>query len=279
MPAIRGLASGRIYPESRLGELFKGLSGSVVSEFESLARIETYFPGEILYEETQEPSHLLALLEGRVKLSMASCLGKRFAVRIVKRGELLGLTEVLSGNRLEFTAEALCKCRIALVHRNEFRRILMHNPNAYGSLVHDIGRDYKYACDRLRMVGRASSVQIKLARFLLDSCETGLHTKRGIRLYLAFTQREIGEFLGVSRETISRAMRELQRLRLVHLSGPLLLIPNRIALAHYAELHGCVDEHGRFPAQDLSTHSRAVRSSKAKSASGGPAARIASALR
>jgi CRP/FNR family transcriptional regulator len=206
---------------------------------------------------------------------MDSCLGKRLAVRIARRGELLGLTEVLSGNPLEFTAEALCKCKIASIHRNKVCRILMRNPNTYGSLVHDIGRDYKYACDRLRMVGLASSVQIKLARFLLNSCETGQHTKRGIRLYLTFTQREIGEFIGASRETISRAMGDLQRLRLVHLRGPLLMIPSRVALAHYAEIHGCDNKHQRFAAQDLSAHRRAVRSSKVQSASRIPAARIA----
>lgn len=261
MPTIYEFTSRNRCSASQLGELLKGWSGSALAEFESLARIETYFPSEILYEAGEESSRLLAVLEGRVKLCMDSSFDKRMTVRIARRGQLLGLTEVLSGSLFELTAEAMSKCRIALVHRNDFCRFLMRNPNTYGCLVHDIGRDYKCACERLRMLGLAPSVQIRLARLFLDWCGTGYETRRGIQLHLTLTQREIGEFIGVSRESVSRGMGDLQRLRLLHLHGRILTIPSRVALARYVELPATIDGNRQFPPRDLSAHSGTVRSS------------------
>lgn len=261
MPTIYEFASRNRCSAFHLGELLKGWSGSSLAEFESLAKIETYFPSEILYEAGEESSRLLAVLEGRVKLCMDSSFDRRMTVRVARRGQLLGLTEVLSGSPFELTAEAMSKCSIALVHRNDFCRFLMRNPNAYGCLVHDIGQDYKCACERLRMLGLAPSVQIRLARLLLDWCGTGHETRHGIQLHLTLTQREIGEFIGVSRESVSRALRDLQQLRLLHLHGRNLMIPSRAALSRYVELPATIGANQQYPSRDLSANSGAVRSS------------------
>lgn len=260
MPTTCEFASMNKCSASRLGELFKEWSGSVLAALGSLAKIETYFSSEILYEEGEESSRLFTVLEGRVKLCMDSSFDKRMTVRIARRGQLLGITEVLSGSSFELTAEAMSKCSIASVPRDEFCRLLLRNPNAYGCLAHDIGRDYKCACERLRMLVLAPSVPIRLARLLLDWCGTGHETRRGIALQLTLTQREIGEFIGVSRESISRAIGDLQRLRLLHLHGRILTIPSLEALTRYVELPANIDRNRQFPRRKLSPCSPPVRS-------------------
>ena len=48
------------------------------------------------------------------------------------------------------------------------------------------------------------------------------------------THEEIGEFIGASRETVTRTLSTFKTRRLVDFKGSMITIPNRNALAHYA---------------------------------------------
>jgi CRP/FNR family cyclic AMP-dependent transcriptional regulator len=48
------------------------------------------------------------------------------------------------------------------------------------------------------------------------------------------THEEIGEFIGPSRETITRTLSDFKHRKLVMLEGSTLMISNRVALESYA---------------------------------------------
>jgi len=58
-------------------------------------------------------------------------------------------------------------------------------------------------------------------------------TKLGSQLTLPLTQCEIGELLGVSRESVTRALSQLRNHHLVVMKGSTLTIPNRAALESF----------------------------------------------
>jgi CRP/FNR family transcriptional regulator, cyclic AMP receptor protein len=224
------------------GEFLKGLSFEEIREFGSLVTIESYPPSAVLFDEKDMPSEMFVLLEGRVKLYMDSSLGKRLIVRIARSGELLGPISVFSSSPFELSAETLSTCRIASIRHGEFHGFLKRHPPAYEGLACQLGRDYKCVCERLRTVGLPCSAQNRLARLLLEWCATRQQAGGGMRLRLTLTQKEIGEFIGLSREAVSRALRDLGRLRLVYVCGRTLTIPSRVALAHYVDLQARSDE-------------------------------------
>lgn len=49
------------------------------------------------------------------------------------------------------------------------------------------------------------------------------------------THEEIAEFIGTTRETVTRTLSEFKEKHLVAIQGSTLMIPNRAALEHYAE--------------------------------------------
>jgi CRP/FNR family transcriptional regulator len=65
---------------------------------------------------------------------------------------------------------------------------------------------------------------------LLDWSEGAEQTKLGTRITLPLTHEEIGEFIGSSRETVTRAFSEFKSRHLVALKGSTVTIPNREAL-------------------------------------------------
>jgi len=217
-------------------EIFKTLPPAALAELATLEIVEPYATNQTLFEEKQMPTRVFILLEGQVKLSMNSIDGKRLILRIARPGEFLGLTSVLSGTEHEMMAETLYPCRIASLRRQDFLNFLMRYPAAYESLARGLSNDYSHACEHLRTVGLASTAPIKLARLLLEWCTFGQQTERGMRLRMTLTHGEIGECIGTSRETVTRTLSDFKHRQLVDMRGSTLMIPNRMALASYAEM-------------------------------------------
>jgi CRP/FNR family transcriptional regulator len=132
------------------------------------------------------------------------------------------------------TAETLYPSRIAPIERREFLNFLTRHPEAYQNVTEELGRHYTKACEQLRTVGLASSAPEKLARLLLEWAQNGQKTETGTRFVFPLTHEEIGEFIGISRETVTRTLGVFKTRQLVSFHGATLTIPSRVALENYA---------------------------------------------
>ena len=94
---------------------------------------------------------------------------------------------------------------------------------------------YIGACEQLRTVGLSSSAPEKVARLLLDWASEGKPTKSGTQIKLPLTHQEIAEFVGTTRETVTRTLSEFKNKHLVVLQGSTLTITNRAALETIGE--------------------------------------------
>jgi CRP/FNR family transcriptional regulator len=99
-----------------------------------------------------------------------------------------------------------------------------------------MSRQFTMACEQLRTVCLSTSAPEKLARLLLDWSENGQTTEFGTRFRFCLTHGEIGEFIGTSRETVTRTLSIFKSRSLIRFQGSTLTIPSRTALESYA---GC----------------------------------------
>jgi CRP/FNR family transcriptional regulator, cyclic AMP receptor protein len=212
------------------GEFVNKLSQGAQHELQLLAHTSSFPSGISLFNEKDPASAVYFVLEGEVKLSMNSAEGKRLILRIVRKGEVLGLASALSGRPCEMTAEILYPAKIATVRRSDFLHFLARYPEAYAVVTEELSRSYNLACDQLRTVGLSSSAPEKLARLLLEWSENGQTTERGTRCRFPLTHGEIGEFIGASRETVTRTLSTFKSRHLVIFNGSTLMIPSRAAL-------------------------------------------------
>jgi CRP/FNR family cyclic AMP-dependent transcriptional regulator len=131
---------------------------------------------------------------------------------------------------MEVTAETMHPCQVAFVRRDDFLRFLIQHPEAYPVVARQLGSHYQTACDQLRTVGLSISAPEKLAKLLLEFAVGGEETKEGTRIKLPLTHEEIAEFIGTTRETVTRTLSEFKSQNLVVLQGSTLLIHDRAAL-------------------------------------------------
>jgi CRP/FNR family cyclic AMP-dependent transcriptional regulator len=218
-------------PSYRKGEFFTALPAAVLADLEPLLIPSSYPANMVLFSETQPSTGIYVVLEGEVKLSINSSDGHRLAFHIAKAGEVLGLSSTLTGGAYEMTADTLYPAKIAHISRQVFLKFLASHPEVYPIVIREVSHSFNLACEQLRMVGLSASVHERLARLLLVwSDEPGQTTDRGTGCRLSMTHEEIGEFIGASRETVTRTLSIFKNRHLVAQHGCTITIPSRVAL-------------------------------------------------
>ena len=214
----------------RAAGFFCQLEPNTLKDFSAVRSTATYPGGAVLYLEKQDPRGVFVLCAGEVKLSISSSAGKTLILRIAKPGEILGLMAVLANTPYEVTAETLHPCQVAFIRRDDFLNLLAQHPEMHRGVVKQLTTLYSGACEQLRTVGLSASAPEKVARLLLEWAAEGKATKTGTQIKVPLTHEEIAEFVGTTRETVTRTLSEFKTKHLVVLQGSTLTITDRAAL-------------------------------------------------
>lgn len=209
---------------------FCQLTDTVLKDFEQIRSSSVYPAGALLFVEKQKCRGVYVLCEGEVKLSITSREGRTMIVKIAKAGEMLGLLAMVSCNAYEVTAETLRPSQVVFLHREDFLRFIAEHHEAHQNMVNQLSSQYRAVCEHLRTIGLTSTVPEKLAKLLLD-WSAGSKTTNGVtKMKLPLTHEEIGECIGVTRETVSRTLAEFKQRHLITTQGSTLVISDRAAL-------------------------------------------------
>jgi CRP-like cAMP-binding protein len=185
-----------------------------------------------LLEEGQMPEGIFVLVRGSVKLFVSLKGGKMLILRVVQSGEVLGLSATMSTRPAEYTAETLSPTQFLYVPRKDFLALLEEHPEICISVVEVLSHQLREAVNMIHYSSGSQPAVDKLADLLeLWVAESGQITERGIELKLPLTQEEIGQMIGVSRETVSRLMAEFEEQGILELEGSRI----RILKGHHLE--------------------------------------------
>lgn len=234
MRNTNGSGWGHVSMTARTRDFSDQLSPEERIEFESLRTSSRYPPATTLFAEQQVPDKVFFLLTGQVRLSLNSSAGRRVILGVACPGETLGLAAVFSRSRCDVTAETVSQCMIASITCEAFLGFLRQHPSAYVGVSRELCLEYARACEKLRTLTLSVTASAKLARFLLDQCAVAPQTEGSTRLLCALTHTEIGECIGVSRETVTRLFSDFRSRELLESRGSTLIISNRRALETYA---------------------------------------------
>jgi CRP/FNR family transcriptional regulator, cyclic AMP receptor protein len=186
--------------------------------------------GTMLFSQQQSPNGFFVICEGEVKLYFASSQGKTLTLRIAAPGDVIGLWAVLFNAPYEATAKTLRPCQVAFVSSGAFRQYLDKHPAVFQRALRYVGLHYKTACEQLAAVGLGASVIERMAKFLLDWSAARGELKSTVRFALPLSHEEIAEYIGATRESVTRALTELGKRGLIERHGATFVIPNRAAL-------------------------------------------------
>jgi CRP/FNR family transcriptional regulator len=213
-----------------LGGFCSRLSESALRDLQAIMLSIEYPEDSVLFEEDQELRGVFVLKSGLVKLAVNSAEGKTLILRLARPGAIIGLSAAISGSNYEARAIAVHRCEVGFIRISDFTRFLEDHLEVYEAISKDLIAQQSDALEQLRIVGLSTSVPGRLARFLIDWSSTGQQTKQGMRVKVPLTHEEIGEYIGTTRESVSRTLGDFKSRRLVALQGSTLTISNPEAL-------------------------------------------------
>lgn len=211
---------------------FCNLPQSALAEMDAISSSSVYPKGAILFVEGQESRGVFVVCNGRLKLSTTSSQGKSVIVRVAEPGEVLGLPAILSGQPYDLTAEALEPVQINFIRRGAFLQFLHNHADAAVRVAEILSNVYHNTVAEVRYLGLSASAPQKLARFLLDLQPNSKEDSNRSRFTLALKQREIAEFIGCTRETVTRLFTRFRKHSWIEVRGSVLVIKDRKALEH-----------------------------------------------
>jgi CRP/FNR family cyclic AMP-dependent transcriptional regulator len=214
--------------------LFSGLSADERAAVVARARIRTINAEETIFALGSPGDQMMALLRGTVRISVPSFEGRELLLAIIRPGEVFGELAVLDGKERSADAIAESPCTLAILDRHDILSFFERNPSAWPKLV-------KVLCQRLRhtdqVFAEVALLQLpaKLAKSmlrLLDLDRTLAPRKRPV---IHYSQRELANMVGGTRESVNRCLRNWQRNGIVQITEGSIIITNRPALEQMAE--------------------------------------------
>ncbi len=171
--------------------------------------------GEALCIEGDSSTHVYVLLVGWAKVVSATLEGHEIVLALRGPGDVVGeLASELDGYRTA-TVRALVRVRALSVVAERFMAFLDAYPPAARAYRHVIAQRVRETGDNLRDRMESTGAQ-RLARLMLELGERcGEGTERGVTLTVPLSQTDLASWVGVSRATVTRALREWRERNLV----------------------------------------------------------------
>ena len=215
---------------ARVEGLFRDLSRKTLEAFESIKYARTYDKGALLFVEGQSPRGIFLLRQGRVSLSGSTMKGKRHIVKVAGPGDVLGLSATVSGKPHLLSAEAFELCHVSFVPCEDFMSFVKKHSDFCVKLAEQLAENFR-AAEWLGLSLRGEPVNKRLANLLLEwKPTTGRPFEQDVRIDLPFSQEEIAETMGVTRETVSRAFSDLKKRGILDGKGSTWIICNESEL-------------------------------------------------
>jgi CRP/FNR family transcriptional regulator len=194
--------------------LFRGLPARDLHRVERGTLIRRARRGEVLYQPGEPGDCVYVLKSGIVRIA-SSTGGHELTLALLRKGEVFGEEALLGGAPRDHTAEAYEDCLLCSVPRGELFTVLRRRPEMVFEVARRVGQRLRILCARVEgLVFRGASA--RLAHTLVDlASQHGVRDADGVTLPLRLSQTELARLIGVTRESVNAAFRELRRRGLV----------------------------------------------------------------
>jgi CRP-like cAMP-binding protein len=156
-------------------------------------------------------------------------------LNIVGAGVLFGEIALLDGQPRTGDAVAIEDTELLVVDRNRFMPFLKENPEIQARLLAVLCRRLRQTSEHLEDA-LMRDARSRVARGLLRLAEAfGKPERDGIRLDIKLSQQQIGNLIGISRESINKHLGDWVRAGHMVMEGGLITIRDRGALESIAD--------------------------------------------
>lgn len=199
--------------------IFSSLDAEEIEKVVSLIVRRKYSKGEIIVLEDSSLDSLVIINKGRVKAFRHTYEGKEQILYIFSEGDFFGEKNLIINQKATYSVEALEDTNICMISKADFKTLLKDYPAISYKIMEEL-------CNRLIRLENAvesmsvKNVEARISSVLLEFANRyGKPHSKGILVELPLSREGIANYIGLTRETVSRKMSLLQEEGIIEMVG------------------------------------------------------------
>ena len=182
--------------------------------------------GEAVYAFGDASTECYLIQKGRIRIINYSRSGKEVQTKDFRNGDCFGEVGVIDGLPRSNNAYTVGRTELLVLKKPDFDRLHAEHPEIAQRLN-------VYLCHRLRMANASVeelsvlTLRERLPRLISQLADShGIPAKSGAVVISSISQNDLARMLGVTRQSVSREIKKLERVGLVRLRYRTILIPD-----------------------------------------------------
>ncbi len=191
--------------------LFNALTRDDLLSLSQLAKTRVYKPRETIVSKGEPATEFFVLLRGRAKVTAHGADGADTVINMMGPGEVFGEIGILDGQARSATVITLEECQMAVVDKRAFHGLLKSSPSVAIRLLAVLAGRIRELTTRVED-RTFLDVPARLAKQLLWLAGNhGTGSAARVRIELKLSQQELGDFIGATRESVNKNLRDWSR--------------------------------------------------------------------
>lgn len=217
--------------------IFGSLSSSQITKIASIAQLQSFSKGEIIFKQGSEASGLFLVKTGRVKVFKVSIDGKEQILNIFEAGDNFAEVAALDGKPFPASAATLEPAKVVFFPRLAFLNLLHQDPDISINMLISLSQHSRHLAKIIEELS-FKDVPQRLASYLLnlsDSCPQK-QADGTIFVTLDLTKSQLAAILGTIPATLSRAFYRLSSQGLIAVKGSQIELLDREDLQKFIKM-------------------------------------------
>ena len=181
--------------------------------------------GEVLFDEGTYINGVFCIKDGICKVTKMSTNGRDQIIKLVKKGDLLGESSLVSEEVSNLKATAINDMEVCFIPKEEIIRDLRSNTNFTMSVLKDMADTLKEADNIILSMAQKTAKQ-RLAETLLFLKKSYGSNDTEKPIGIELSREEIANIIGTATESAIRLLSLFKKEKLIHLKGKELFILN-----------------------------------------------------
>ncbi|WP_097677992.1 Crp/Fnr family transcriptional regulator [Bacillus massilinigeriensis] len=211
--------------------LFKDMDSGEWNRMAEISLERDWRKGSIIFHQDDPLTNVYFIAKGMVKIFKNDVNGKEQVVAILKEGDMFPHVGFFRKGGYPAYAEALKDSTLIVVPVSGFEKVLIENPELSIKVFRVLGEKIADLQDRLEAQILNNSYEqiikllLRLSKTHGDVLQDGL-----VRVKMVFTNKDLANMIGSTRETVSRTLTRLRRTGLLKTDakGNLLFHPEEL---------------------------------------------------
>lgn len=211
--------------------LFKELSDAEINNIVSISISRLWKKGSHVFMQDEPLENVYFIQSGRIKIYKSDANGREQIVAIAKKGEMFPHVGFFRKGGYPAFAEVLEDSSLVVVPIDQFEKVLIENPELCIKVFKVLGEKIVDLQERLESQIMNNTYEqiikllVRLARIHGQKKENGLYLLKS-----EFTNKDLANMIGTTRETVSRTLTKLKKDELIETdsSGNIIIDPKAL---------------------------------------------------